>query len=135
LRSGVLPALRDLAREGPVEIVVRGSCMAPGFADGERVRIVAARRYWPGDVVAFEGRDGRLRLHRLLGYRLHAGRLACLTRGDGCPCHDDPVPLDHLLGRVADPSDAAAPPLRRLAVRARAVLAAFGIVARRLLAR
>jgi hypothetical protein len=124
--------LRDLAREGPVEIVVRGSCMAPGFADGERVRIVAARRYWPGDVVAFEGRDGRLRLHRLLAYRLHAGRLACLTRGDGCPCHDDPVPLDRLLGRVADSSE---PPLHRFAARVRAVLAAFGIVARRLLAR
>ena len=50
---GVFEALRGLAREGPVEVVVRGGCMAPRIADGERVRVAAARFYLPGDVVVF----------------------------------------------------------------------------------
>lgn len=110
-------AVRDLAREGPVEVIVRGSCMAPLIADGERVRVAAARFCWPGDLVAFQAGDGRLRLHRVLGYRPWKGRIALITRGDGCPCHDGPVPLDRVLGRVAGPV--------RLAERIRAALRLF----------
>ncbi len=129
LRPGLFQALREMARESPVELTVRGSCMAPRLADGERVQIVAARRYWPGDVVAFQAPDGRLRLHRLLGYRPASGQLACVTQGDHCPCHDDPVPLDRVLGRIVEP---ATPPLRRLAGRARAVVAFVRLAARRI---
>jgi len=100
----VFEALRSLAREGPVEVCVRGDCMAPLFADGERVRVAAARVYVPGDVVVFRAADGRLVAHRLLGYRLHAGALALVTRGDACPVHDAPVPLAAVLGRVATAS-------------------------------
>ena len=75
--------------------------MAPLLADGERVRVAAARVYAPGDVVVFRAADGRLVAHRLLGYRLHAGALALVTRGDACPVHDAPVPLAAVLGRVA----------------------------------
>lgn len=128
LRPGSFQALREMARESPVELIVRGSCMAPRLADGARVRIAAARLYWPGDVVAFQAPDGRLRLHRLLGYRPAPGGLACVTRGDHCPCHDDPVPLDRVLGRIVEP---ATPPLRRVAGRVRAVLAFAGLAARR----
>jgi hypothetical protein len=96
-------ALRGLIREGPVEVTVRGSCMAPRLADGERVRIAAARFCWPGDLVAFQAGDGRLRLHRVLGYRPWNGGIALVTRGDRCSCHDSPVPLDRLLGRAAAP--------------------------------
>jgi hypothetical protein len=95
-------ALRGLAREGPVEVTVRGGCMAPTFADGERVRVAAARLYLPGDVVVFRAGDGRLVAHRLLGYRPWAGRLALVTRGDACPVHDAPVLLAAVLGRVED---------------------------------
>lgn len=95
-------ALRSLAREGPVEVVLRGDCMAPGLADGDRVRVAAARLYAPGDVVVFRAADGRLVAHRLLGYRLHAGALSLVTRGDTCPVHDAPVPLAAVLGRVAE---------------------------------
>ena len=88
----------------------------------------AARLYWPGDVVVFQAADGRLLAHRLLGYRLHAGSLACVTRGDGCPCHDAPVPLERLLGRVVD---LLVPPADRL----RAALACLRLAARRLRSR
>lgn len=93
-------ALRGLARDGAVEVTVRGGCMAPAFADGDRVRVIAARVYLPGDVVVFRAADGRLLAHRLLGYRPWAGRLALVTRGDSCPVHDAPVPLAAVLGRV-----------------------------------
>ena len=122
LRPEVFQALRDMVREGPLELTVRGNCMAPRAGDGERVRIAAARVYLPGDVVAFQAGDGRLRLHRLLGYRPHVGGLACVTRGDHCPCHDGPVPLDRLLGRTLERV--------RLAVRVRSALAALRLALR-----
>lgn len=103
----VFEALRGLAREGPVEVVVRGGCMAPGIADGGRVRVAAARLYLPGDVVVFRAADGRLLVHRLLGYRPWGRGLALVTRGDACPVHDAPVPRAAVLGRV----EGAAPPL------------------------
>jgi len=122
LRLAHFDALRDLAREGPVEVTVRGSCMAPRIADGERVRVAAARFCWPGDLVAFQAGDGRLRLHRVLGYRPWKGKIALITRGDGCPCHDGPVPLGRVLGRMAGPV--------RLADRLRAGLAALRLTLR-----
>jgi hypothetical protein len=94
-------ALRQLAREAPVDVKVRGDCMAPAVAGGDQVRVAAGRFYGPGDVVVFRAADGRLVAHRLLGYRLHAGALALVTRGDACPVHDAPVPLAAVLGRVA----------------------------------
>jgi len=117
-------ALRELARESPVEVRVRGTCMAPLLADGEQVRVAAARAYWPGDVVVFRAADGRLLAHRLLGYRPHQGGLALVTRGDACAVHDAPVPPAAVLGRI----EAARP---ALAVRARSVLRFLGLALRR----
>lgn len=96
----VLDALREMAREQPVSITVRGGCMAPRIAEGDRVEVAPARLYWPGDVVVFQAADGRWLVHRLLGWRRWQGRLAAVTRGDGCPCHDAPVPFGRILGRV-----------------------------------
>jgi hypothetical protein len=124
-RPGVFAALRGLAREGPVEVIVRGGCMAPRLADGDRVRVVTARFYAPGDVVVFRAADGRLVAHRLLGYRPGAGGLALVTRGDFCPVHDAPVPLAAVLGRV----EAARP---TAAVRLRSLLRFLGLVGRAL---
>jgi hypothetical protein len=121
----VFEALRRFAREGPVEVVVRGDCMAPLLADGDRVRVAARRFYWPGDVLVFRAADGRLLAHRLLGCRPWSGSLALVTRGDACAAHDAPVPLAAVLGRV----DAARP---RPAVRARSLLRFLGLVLRRL---
>ena len=100
----ILPALRELARAGPIPLTVRGDCMAPRLRDGDQVAVAPARRYWPGDVVAFHTPQGRIALHRLLGFRLLAGRLVYLTRGDrGAAGPDTPVPADRLLGRAALP--------------------------------
>ncbi len=123
--DSVFAALRRLAREGAVEVNVRGDCMAPLLADGERVSVAASRAYWPGDVVVFRAADGRLLAHRLLGYRPHAGGLALVTRGDACAIHDAAVPLAAVLGKVR----AARP---ALPVRARAVLRLCGLALRRL---
>jgi hypothetical protein len=117
--SRVGKALRELAREAPVVLAVRGDCMAPRLRDGDLVAVSPARRYWPGDVVAFETQQGRIALHRLLGYRLLAGRLAYVTRGDGCGIPDAPFTPGRLLGREVVP-----PPLGE---RVRAVLALLGL--------
>lgn len=93
-------ALRALARSEALEVVIRGGCMAPGIQDGDRIRVVPARFYWPGDVVVFRGADGRLTAHRLLGYRPGGGGLALVTRGDSCAVHDAPVLLAAVLGRA-----------------------------------
>jgi hypothetical protein len=123
-----LPALRELARERPLTLTVRGDCMAPRLRDGERVEVAPARVYWPGDIVAFETPQGRLAVHRLLGYRLLRWRLACVTRGDRSALADSPVPPGRLLGRTLTP-----PPVGE---RARALLAllamALGAIRRRL---
>ena len=97
----VAAALRELARELPLAVTVRGECMAPRLRDGDRVAVAPARRYWPGDIVAFHTPQGRLALHRLLGYRLAAGRLACVTRGDRCSLPDPPLAPERLVGRAA----------------------------------
>ena len=101
-------ALRDLARSEDLEVVIRGDCMAPDIQEGDRVRVRHGRFYWPGDVVVFRGADGRLTAHRLLGYRLLAGEVAVVTRGDACVTHDAPVPLAAVLGRAAGARPSAA---------------------------
>lgn len=99
--DAVFSALQGLAREAPVEVRVQGTCMAPFFADGDRVLVSAARRYWPGDVLVFRAPDGRLLAHRLLGYRPWKGGIALVTRGDACVVHDFPVLKTEVLGRIA----------------------------------
>ena len=118
-------ALRGFAREGTVSVRVRGDCMAPVLADGSPVEVQAARLYWPGDVVVWSAPEGGLVAHRLLGYRLHRGSLALVTRGDSATVHDSPVPLARVLGRV---SGAPVP----FSARGRALFAFFGIALSRL---
>jgi signal peptidase I len=120
-----LDALRGFAREGTVAVQVRGDCMAPAIADGDLVQVAAARLYWPGDVVVWSAPEGGLVAHRLLGYRLHGGSLALITRGDSAAVPDAPVPLSRVLGRVAG---ARVP----LSVRGRAALAFLDLALSRL---
>lgn len=127
MRSSSFDALRGFAREGTVAVQVRGDCMAPAIADGDRVPVAAARLYWPGDVVVWSAPEGGLVAHRFLGYRLHRGSLALITRGDSTPVHDSPVPLSRVLGRVRAPVPWPA--------RARATLAYFRIALARLVPR
>jgi hypothetical protein len=56
----------------------------------------------------FQAADGRMLVHRLLGFRRYAGAFACVTCGDAAAVHDAPVPLHRLLGRVVAPGKARA---------------------------
>jgi hypothetical protein len=114
--------LRELARELPLVVTVRGDCMAPRLRDGDQVAVAPAARYWPGDVVAFRTPQGRLAVHRLLGYRLCAGRLLCVTRGDHCDLPDSPLAPERLVGRAV--------PRPTLAERAQALLAWLALALR-----
>ncbi len=112
----LLRGVRELARRGPLAATVRGGSMAPLLADGDRVELAPAGWPLPGDVVAFAAADGRLVVHRVLGYRWAAGGIACLTQGDASPDPDPPVPRRRLLGRVVAPARV----LPSMATRARA---------------
>jgi hypothetical protein len=125
--SEVLDALREMAREQPVSLTVRGGCMAPEVGEGERIEVAPARLYWPGDVLVIQAADGRWLIHRLLGWRWWQGGLAAVTRGDGCPWPDPPVPSGRILGRVAGPVTGAA--------RLRAVASFLGLALRGLIRR
>lgn len=113
-RARLLRGVRELAAEGPLGVRVRGGSMAPLLKDGHRVEIAPARWPLPGDLVAFEAADGRLVVHRLLGYRWTAGGLACVTQGDASPSPDLPVPRGRLLGRVVAPASVLPSPARRV---------------------
>lgn len=96
-------ALAEMTAEGPVIIRVLGDCMAPGLLDGDRVEVVRHRWYWPGDVVAFQDRRGRLTVHRVIGGRPARGGWRLLTQADAAPRADSSVPRARVVGRVCTP--------------------------------
>ena len=131
-RARLLRGVRELTGEGPLGARVRGGSMAPLLADGDRVELAPARWPLPGDLVAFETGDGRLVVHRLLGYRWTAGGIACVTQGDASPAPDPPVPRSRLLGRVVAPARALPSPARRARALGALARRALGMAARRL---
>lgn len=97
----VLAAAASLAAAGePLRVQVTGACMAPLVADGATVEVTRRRSYWPGDVVAFEGGDGRFWLHRVVGYRRHRRRWCLITWADSAPRPDAPLTPERILGKV-----------------------------------
>ncbi len=96
MREEILSALRDLGNEQRLRIRVRGFSMAPDLPDGATVEVSPRRIYLPGDVIAFLGQKGELRVHRVLGYRWR--RL--VTKGDYTSWIDPPVTHDQVLGLV-----------------------------------
>lgn len=99
--SGAAAEVRDaLLREGPTTLTIRGACMEPWIRDGARVEIRPRRRYWPGDLVAFWARDGRLTVHRLVAYRPSRDGLRLVTQADAAPRADTSFPPGRILGRV-----------------------------------
>lgn len=100
MRHDPTSSLERFARDEPIEMVVRGDSMVPALRRGDSVRVRARRLYWPGDIVAFRGDDGRLWMHRLVGYRFGRGGLCVVTRGDALGGFDSPVPRRRVIGRV-----------------------------------
>ncbi|HKR64166.1 MAG TPA: hypothetical protein VJZ00_10570 [Thermoanaerobaculia bacterium] len=86
--------LRDLAREAPSAVTIRGDCMSPLLASGDEIRVRAKHVYLPGDVLIFRTRAGDLAAHRVLGWR-PAG---LITKGDHCVEHDAPVARGAIIG-------------------------------------
>lgn len=95
-----MTAVRELAAEEPVGLVVRGRSMLPLIEDGARVEISASGRYLPGDVIAFRRDDGQLSVHRVLGYRPGRGGWRIVTRGDAAGALDPPVDRQRVVGKV-----------------------------------
>jgi len=102
LSTRTLVALRELAAEAPVTVTVAGDCMTPTLRSGDRVRVIRAKVLWPGDIVTFQRADGRLLVHRMLGYTLGSHGLSLLARGDHLSREDEPVRLDRVVGRVIE---------------------------------
>ena len=94
-----LAGLRGIAAASPLRLRLSGDCMEPSLPADALVDVVPARFYWPGDVLVFEGSDGRLTAHRVLGPR--PGReMRYYTRGDRSPVVDSAVPASAIVGRV-----------------------------------
>lgn len=98
--EAVSSVLFELAAGEELAITVRGNCMRPLLADGERVRVRRGRRYWPGDVLAVRTGQDHLALHRMLGLYRRQGQWRYLTRGDDSHRADPATPAERVLGKV-----------------------------------
>ncbi len=94
--------LRDIAASETLSLVVSGDCMRPLLESGDRIRVRGRRLYWPGDVVAFRRADGRILVHRVLGYvpGRHGGSV--FAKGDHLSREDEPVTRDAVIGRLVE---------------------------------
>lgn len=99
-RPIVFAALAEMAAEAPIELMVRGTSMAPLLREGNRIQVARCVRYRAGDLLVFRNSVGDLVAHRLLGTRHSKGELRFVLRGDSTPAADGLVPLAAILGRV-----------------------------------
>jgi hypothetical protein len=97
--------------------------MEPHLRSGDVVDVRSAPFYWPGDLLAFLDGAGRLRVHRLIGYRPGRRAFRYWTQADASSSPDSAVLSGRIVGRVSAPVN--------LVARARAV----GRFARHLTAR
>ena len=102
VRVQTAAALRALAAEEPIPLIVAGDCMSPLLRTGERIRVQGARLYLPGDIIAFRHRGGQLLVHRVLGYFFGRRGVGIVAKGDNLSCADQPAGLESILGRVVD---------------------------------
>jgi len=93
-------ALRDIATDIDITLVVSGECMSPWLRNGQRIRVRPCRWYWPGDILALRDPEGRWISHRVIGYRPRGVRLQYMTQADVATTPDRPVNRDRVLGRV-----------------------------------
>jgi len=100
LNPEALDKLRSLATDIGIPIRVSGSCMSPLLKNQASILIRSHSWYWPGDILTFLDRNGRLTTHRLLGMFPRNGKLYCLTRPDRHLHPDAAVPSSHILGKV-----------------------------------
>jgi phage repressor protein C with HTH and peptisase S24 domain len=93
--------VRQLLADGyPVELPLSGISMRPLFSPGDRVRVqpATAADVHLGDVVLIGDGDW-LMVHRLV----RKNDRSIITRGDGLPDDDAPLPPSAIVGRVEVP--------------------------------
>lgn len=103
--SGASAVSKLLRSKGRAFLNVSGKSMFPWFRPGDVVFVRRAdfSRLSSGDVVVFE-RDGRLCMHRVLSFRISAGRepgpLSVVTKGDAVAEADEPMYTQDFRGKV-----------------------------------
>ena len=123
--------LRLMAADSPVQVIVKGDCMAPLVADGARLQVSGpAAVYWPGDVVVLLIAGRGLTVHRIIGSYRRAGCLHYLTQADSAERPDPPVRPELILGCVRGGDCAQALVKVPLRHRLRAVLRFLRVVLR-----
>ncbi|MEM9407991.1 MAG: S24 family peptidase [Acidobacteriota bacterium] len=103
--TGAVPTTVQLALEASsagetFALQVAGRCMEPFLREGQRVTVTPGAAVLPGDVVAFVGVDGQLRLHRLLFSTPASVGGVWITKPDDADWIDVPTPRERTLGRV-----------------------------------
>lgn len=100
IQAQMASALRAMAKEEPIDLIVAGDCMSPRLQGGDRIGVTPRRIYLPGDIVAFRRSDDRLLVHRVLGYTFSSRGFRLLAKGDRLAREDDPIQLGSVVGRV-----------------------------------
>ena len=101
LTQRILPLLKEIAEHESLTLRVDGHCMEPTVHDGAQVTVQRGRAWWPGDVIAVQTTDGRILLHRCLGYVPTREGLEVLTQADTAHEPDRRVAVERVIGRLA----------------------------------
>ena len=93
----------ELSRHNPVTLRVGGTTMRPSIEDGDLVTIVPVNSHniHPGDIVLYQSLSDTALVHRVLKLEHRSTGKFVVTRGDASSANNTPVPIHHVMGRVA----------------------------------
>jgi signal peptidase I len=93
----------ELSRQKPVTLRVSGSAMRPELNDGDLVTVepVSAHAVRTGDIVLYQSLWDTALIHRVIRFEQRSGGRFVVTRADASSTTDVPVPVHHIMGRVA----------------------------------
>lgn len=93
-------AVRQLTRDEPISVTVKGECMMPWIETESRVDITPASFYWPGDVIVALSNNSHYLVHRVIGGYWRSGKFKLLTQADSALRPDMAVLPGDILGKV-----------------------------------
>jgi len=93
----------ELSRHKPVTLRVSGTAMRPELNDGDLVTVepVNAQSVRAGDIVLYQSLWDTALIHRIVRFEQRSGGRFVVTRADASATPDVPVPIHHIMGRVA----------------------------------